>query len=116
MYSAGFSQGILVDKTLYLSGCVGRDPATGQIPSGGVAAETHQVMKNLGDVLHAAGADYSHVVKANIFLVDMGDYAVVNDVYKGYFSKPYPARTCVQVVKLPLASARVEIEAVAVVE
>lgn len=109
-----FSQAILVDKTLYLYGSLGLHPSTLQLPSGGVTAEVHLAMKNMGAVLRAAGADYSHVVKTTIFLADMEDYAVVNDVYKSYFSKPYPARTCVQVAKLPL-ECKVEIDAVAVV-
>lgn len=90
------------------------DPSTGKLVPGGVAAEAAQALKNMGAVLAAAGTDYGHVIKTTIFLADMADFVAVNEVYKGYFAQPYPARSCVQAAGLP-ANARVEIEAVAMV-
>ena len=90
------------------------DPNTGKLVPGGVTAEAHQALKNMGAVLKAADTDYSGVVKTTIFLADMADFVAVNEVYKGYFQQPFPTRSCVQAAGLP-ANARVEIEAVAVV-
>ena len=75
-------------------------------------AQARQSLKNLGEVLKEAGSDYSKIVKTSIFLADMNDFSVVNEVYKSYFTEAFPARSCVQVAKLPLGGL-VEIECIA---
>jgi 2-iminobutanoate/2-iminopropanoate deaminase len=99
---------------VFLSGQIPLDPATGAVVIGDVAAQTRQVMDNLGAVLHAAGATFAHVVRATIYLVDLGDFAKVNEVYGSYFSKEPPARATVQVAALP-RGASVEIDMIAYV-
>lgn len=107
-----YSQAIRVGEFVYLSGQIPLDPATGELVTGDIEAETHRVMQNLGAVLEAAGASYASVVKTTIFVVDMADYAAVNKVYGGYFPEVPPARSTVAVAALP-RGARVEIEATA---
>lgn len=97
---------------VYLSGQVGIDPATGKLVEGGLEAQTRQVLSNLQQVLGAAGCTAADVVKTTIFLADLGDFAKVNTIYGEVFGKPSPARSTVQVAKLPLG-ALVEIEAIA---
>lgn len=97
-----YSQAISFDKILFISGQIPADPQTGQIVPGGVAEETHQVMKNLKAILEAAGSQFSNAVKTTIFLKNMDDFAVVNEIYASYFEEGnYPARETVQVAKLP---------------
>lgn len=98
---------------VYCSGQLGIDPATGSLLEG-VEAQAHRSMKNLGAVLEAAGSSYSNIVKTTIFLADMDDFAIVNEIYKSYFPGTYPARSCVQVAKLPLGGL-IEVECIAVV-
>ncbi len=102
-------------RTLWLSGQIPLDPATGELVKGDVVAQTERVMENLGAVLAAAGAGFHHVVRCTIYLVDLGDFAKVNEVYGKHVPAPPPARSTVQVAALP-RGARVEIDAVAVVE
>lgn len=102
-------------RTLWLSGQVALDPATGELVKGDVAAEAARAMDNLGAVLAAAGASFANVVRCSIFLVDLGDFARVNEVYGRYFPGDPPARATVQVAALP-RGARVEIDAVAVLD
>jgi 2-iminobutanoate/2-iminopropanoate deaminase len=102
-------------RTLWLSGQVALDPATGELVKGDVAAEAARAMENLGAVLAAAGASFANVVRCGIFLVDLGDFARVNEVYGRYFPGDPPARATVQVAALP-RGARVEIDAVAVLD
>jgi 2-iminobutanoate/2-iminopropanoate deaminase len=97
---------------LYLSGQTPIDPVTGALVDGDVAEQTRRVFANLESVLTAAGRGFGDVVKVNVYLVDMADFASMNSVYETVFSAPYPARTTVAVVGLPLG-ARVEIELVA---
>ena len=99
-------------RTLFVSGQTPIDPSSGQLIEGDVAAQTHQVFNNLASVLSAAGCDLTDVVKVNVYLIDMRDFEAMNRVYATYFTAPYPARTTVAVVGLPLG-ARVEIEMVA---
>lgn len=106
-----FSAGVRAGKTLFLSGQVGVDPATGVLVRGGVAAETDQIFRNIASVLAAAGKTLGDVVKTNVYLAHMDDYAAMNTAYARAFEAPYPARTCIGVAALPLG-ARVEIEAV----
>jgi 2-iminobutanoate/2-iminopropanoate deaminase len=112
-----YSQAIEVRgaRTLWLSGQIPLDPATGEMVAGDVAAQTARVMENLGAVLAAAGAGFHHVVKCTIYLADLADFAKVNEVYGRHFPKDPPARATVQVAALP-RGARVEIDAVAVLE
>jgi 2-iminobutanoate/2-iminopropanoate deaminase len=107
-----YSQAVRHGNTLYLSGQVGIIATTGKLVSDGLEAQAHQVMKNIGAVLRAAGVDYSHVVKCSIFLLDMSRFADVNAIYGSYFTAPYPARETVQVSALP-AGAQIEISVVA---
>jgi 2-iminobutanoate/2-iminopropanoate deaminase len=102
-------------RTLWLSGQIPLDPATGELVKGDVAAQTARVMENLGAVLAQAGAGFEHVVRCTIYLADLADFAKVNEVYGRSFPKDPPARATVQVAALP-RGARVEIDAVAVVD
>ena len=83
---------------VFTSGQIGIDPATGVIPDG---IEAHQVFRNLTAVLQAAGSDMSKAVKTTVFIKNMDDFATVNAIYAGYFSEPFPARSCVEVARLP---------------
>ncbi|MGO4533532.1 Rid family detoxifying hydrolase [Leifsonia sp. 2MCAF36] len=97
---------------LFLSGQTPIDPSNGALVGGDVAAQTAQVFTNLKSVLAAAGRTFDDVVKVNVYLIDMRDFAAMNDIYATVFTAPYPARTTVAVAGLPLG-ARVEIELVA---
>jgi 2-iminobutanoate/2-iminopropanoate deaminase len=108
-----YSQGVLVDNTLYVSGQIAIDPETGSMISGSVEAETERVLENLGGVLQAASMTYENVVRCEVFLTDVNDYAQVNEVYTRYFNETPPARQAVQVAALP-RNARVEISCIAV--
>jgi len=107
-----FSQAVRIDGALYLSGQVGTDPATDRLVDGGVAAQTEQAFRNLSAVLEAAGRTLDDVVRAGVYLADMGDFAAMNEVYARWFQQPYPARTTIGVAALPLGAA-VEIDFVA---
>lgn len=107
-----YSMAIEAGDFVYLSGQTPLDPATGKLVQADIGAETRQCLENLKAVLTAGGLTLAHVVKANVFLTDMGDFTAMNDVYKTYFPEPYPARSTVAVAALPLG-ARVEIELVA---
>lgn len=96
-----FSQGCIAGDFLYLSGQGGFRPENGKIVPGEVTAEAEQVMQNIQAILAEAGADFSNVVKANCYLLDMADFAAFNKVYEKYFVGR-PARTCVAVKELPL--------------
>lgn len=113
-----YSQAIQVSggRTLYCSGQIPLDPATGEVVGeGDVSAQTRQVMRNLKAVLEAAGMEFEHVVRCGIFLTDMQDFAVVNSVYGEFFFEGPPARATVQVAGLP-KGVRVEIDAIAVAD
>lgn len=107
-----YSQGWIVGDTIYTSGQLGIDISTGKLADG-IEAQTHAALKNLKAVLKEAGADLSNIVKTTVFLKDLADFATVNQIYGTYFDTEYPARSCVQVAKLPL-DGLVEIECVAV--
>jgi 2-iminobutanoate/2-iminopropanoate deaminase len=96
----------------FLSGQIPLDPATGELVPGDIRAQTERVMQNLEAVLHAAALQFHHVVKTTIYLVDLADFAAVNEVYGKSFPKAPPARATVQVAALP-KGARVEIDAIA---
>jgi len=109
-----YSQAIRAGELVFCSGQIALDPASGELVGGGdVAAETRQVLANLAAVLKAAGVGPERVVKTTIFLVDLGDFAVVNRVYAETFPSVPPARSTVEVRRLP-RDARVEIEAIAI--
>jgi len=108
-----YSQALASHGLVFLSGQIGLDPATGALVTGGTAAEAEQVLKNLQAVLAAAGLGFEHVVRTTIYLVDLADFAAVNDVYQRYMREPYPARATVGVAALP-RGARIEIDAIAV--
>ncbi len=110
-----YSPGIRAGNLLFLSGQVGFDPSTGVLVEGDITAQTDQVMRNIGALLKAAGADFTHVVRTTVFLADMNEFAAMNAVYGRYVVDPPPARSTVQVAALP-RNARVEIDAIAVVE
>ncbi|MFN3360043.1 MAG: RidA family protein [Pseudanabaenaceae cyanobacterium] len=110
-----YSQAIKVEgKFLFLSGQIPLDPSSGKLVEGDITVQTERVMDNIGAVLAAAGADFSHIVKTTVFLVDMADFSQVNAIYGKYFSDRPPARSCIQVAALPLG-ARIEIECIAVI-
>ena len=109
-----YSPAVRVGNLLFLSGQIPLDPATGQLVDGDIRAQTTRVLQNLGELLKAGGADFTHVVRTTIFLADLGDFATVNEIYASYFSEPYPARATVQVARLP-RDVRVEIDAIAVI-
>lgn len=97
-----YSQAIRDGDTIYVSGQGPADPESRKIEVSGIREETAQVLDNAAAVLDAAGASLDQVVKANVYLRDMGDYDDVNDVYAEYFSPPYPARAAVEVADLPI--------------
>ena len=108
-----YSQAILSEGTLYVSGQIAIDSSSGQIVMDDITKETHQVMKNMGFILQAAGLDYSNVVKCGIFVANMGDFAAINAAYGEYFKENPPARETVEVSCLP-KNVNVEISCVAV--
>ncbi|XP_069847222.1 2-iminobutanoate/2-iminopropanoate deaminase [Dipodomys merriami] len=108
-----YSQAVLVDRTMYISGQVGLDPSSGKLVPGGVAEEAKQALTNMFEILKAAGCDFTNVVKTTVFLTDMNDFGTVNEVYKQFFKSDFPARSAYQVAALPIG-AHVEIEAIAV--
>lgn len=110
-----YSQAVSAGPWLFLSGQIGLDPATGALVGGGVVAEARRALENLCAVLEAAGAPRDSVVRTTIYLVDLADFAAVNDVYAEFFSAPFPARVTVGVAALP-RGARVEIAAIAAID
>jgi 2-iminobutanoate/2-iminopropanoate deaminase len=110
-----YSQAVRVGSTVYCAGQVSLNPASGQIVLGNVAEQTRQALDNLCAVLNASELSCENVVKTTVFLIDMADYAVMNEIYATYFPRQPPARTAVQVTALP-RGARIEIDAIAVVD
>ena len=108
-----YSQAIQAGDTLYVSGQLPIDAATGQFPEGGVNEQLHQVFKNLGHVLSEAGYSFDNVVKTTVYLQNMSDFGTLNEVYSQYFKEPYPARVAFQVAALP-KGALAEAEVIAV--
>jgi reactive intermediate/imine deaminase len=106
-----YSQAVRHGDTVYLSGQIPLDPATMELVNGDINAQTHRVFLNLKAVCEAAGGSLAGIVKLNVYLTDLGNFATVNQIMAGYFSEPYPARAAVGVVALPLG-AEVEMEAV----
>ena len=104
-----YSQAVVAGNTLYMSGQIPLDPATGQLVEG-IDGQAHQVFRNLRAVAGAAGATLDDIVKLSILLIDLGDFAKVNDIMASYMQAPYPARATYQVAGLP-RGARIEVEA-----
>ncbi|XP_066257659.1 rutC family protein UK114 [Euwallacea similis] len=111
---APYNQAVILDSTVYVSGCLGLDKDTMKLVSGDVCAETRQALRNLGQILQAAESSFDRVIKSTIFMRDINDFVAINEVYKEFFRNAYPARSAIQVAKLPM-DARVEIEVVAAV-
>ena len=107
-----YSQAIVAGDFLFASGQIPINPATGNVEAIDITGQAEQSMKNVGAILEAAGASYDKVVKTTCFLADIADFAAFNEVYAKYFEEPYPARSCVEVARLPKDVA-IEIEAVA---
>ena len=107
-----YSQAIRTNGFVFASGQIPIDPKTGEFVAGGIAEQTEKAIKNLSRVLEAAGSDLTRVVKTTVFLVDMGEFAAMNEVYGRFFSEEPPARATVAAARLP-RDARVEIEAIA---
>ena len=107
-----YSQGVKSNGLLFTAGQIPLDPATGTLVEGDIAAQTERVMRNLEAILQEAGAGFDTVIKTTCFLTDLGDFASFNEVYARFFPQQPPARSTVQVSRLP-AGARVEVECVA---
>ena len=110
-----YSQAVRSGNFLFCSGQIPLDPASGQIVSGDIATQTRRVLDNIGAVLKAEGLTFENIMKTTIFLIDLGDFQTVNEVYSSYFQQQPPARSTVQVAALP-KGAKVEIEAIAVAD
>ena len=110
-----YSQGIKAVKTIYVSGQIPIDPATGEFAGQDIETQTRQSLTNIKNILKEAGADMSDVVKTTVLLKDIADFAAMNKVYAEFFTEPYPARAAFQVAAIP-KGAMVEIEAVAVTD
>ena len=110
-----YSPAIRAGNLLFLSGQIPIDPATSNVVAGDISAQTEQVMRNIGNLLKAAGAGFEHVVRTTVFLVDMNDFGAMNAVYGRFVVDPPPARSTVQVARLP-RDARVEIDVIAVLK
>lgn len=106
-----YSQAIEVNGMVYTSGVIPVDPATGEIPAG-VEAQARQAFSNLANLLEAAGTSMAKAVKTTVFIKEMNDFGRINEIYAEYFTKPYPARSCVEVARLP-KDVLLEIEVIA---
>lgn len=106
-----YSQAVLVDDTLYVSGNIPVNPATGDVAVG-IVNQSKQVFENMKAVLNEAGMGFENVVKTTAFLTDLSNFATFNEIYASYFVAPYPARSCVEVSKLP-KNVLVEVECIA---
>ena len=107
-----YSQAVDTGSTVYCSGQLGLDPATGKLVEGDICAQAEQCCKNVVALLESQGLTTANVVKTTVFIADMNDFPKVNEVYKKYFCEPFPARSCVAIKSLPLG-AQVEVEAIA---
>ena len=107
-----YSQGVKIPGLVYTSGQIALDPATGNLVDGSFEDQVHRVFANLGAILRAAGSDFNRVVKATVYVTDLGNFATLNTIYASYFGDHKPARTTVEVPKLPKGGA-VEIDLIA---
>ena len=108
-----YSQAVWAGDYLFCAGQIPLEPATGVIVAGGITEQTTRVLENIGALLRSQGIDFANVVKSTVFLSDMNNFAAMNEVYANYFTKDFPARSTVQVARLP-KDALVEIEVIAV--
>ncbi|MEY4094781.1 MAG: hypothetical protein RLZZ53_1980 [Acidobacteriota bacterium] len=108
-----YSPAVKVGNMLFLSGSIPLDPETGAVVEGGIQAQATRVMENIKGLLSAAGADFTNVVRTTVYMIDLGEFAAMNEIYASYFAAPYPARSTVQVSKLP-RDVRVEIDVIAI--
>jgi 2-iminobutanoate/2-iminopropanoate deaminase len=108
-----YSPAVRASDTIYVSGQVPIDPATGQLVAGGVQAETRQVLTNIRDILAGCGAKLEHVVRCTVYLTDAADFTAMNEVYAEFFGSSKPARTTIVAAALPVPGAKVEIDAIA---
>ncbi|MFX4262221.1 RidA family protein [Pelotomaculum propionicicum] len=107
-----YSQAVRLGNLVFTSGQIPADPASGEIVPGGVEAQARQVLKNLGEVLSASGASLDNVLKTTLFIKNMDDFALINTIYAEFFNNEPPARSCVEVARLP-KDVLIEMEAVA---
>ena len=107
-----YSQAIVAGNLVFASGQIAINPETNEVVDGGIEAQAHQVLKNITNLLAAAGTSMSKVVKTTVFMADMADFATVNSIYAEYFTEPYPARSAVAVQSLP-KGVLIEIEVIA---
>jgi 2-iminobutanoate/2-iminopropanoate deaminase len=107
-----YSQAIVTGNLIFTSGQIPIDPQTGTIVSSDIERQTKQVLENLKNILEASGSSLSRVIKTTVYIKDMNDFQSINAVYARYFTEPYPARSCVEVARLP-KDVLIEIEAVA---
>jgi 2-iminobutanoate/2-iminopropanoate deaminase len=110
-----YSPAVRAGDCIYVSGQIPVDPASGQIASGGIGAETRQVLTNIQKILEGCGASMSQVVRCGVYLTDAADFKAMNEVYAEFFGEARPARTTIIAAALPLPGAKVEIDAVAYV-
>ena len=110
-----YSQAVRADRTIYLSGQIALDPATGQLVDGGISPQAEQVFRNMRAVVEAAGGSLAHCVKLTLFLTDLAHFPVVNEIMQRHFAQPYPARSTVGVASLP-RGALFEAEAIVVLD
>ena len=108
-----YSQAIEANGTVYVSGQLGIDPATGNFAEGGAVAQARQSLTNISNILKEAGLSMKNVVKVTVLLADINDFAAVNEIYKDFFEAPFPARSAFAVAALPKGG-KIEIEAIAV--
>jgi 2-iminobutanoate/2-iminopropanoate deaminase len=107
-----YSQAIRAGQFLFVSGQVPIDPASGELVQGGIADQTRRVLENIGEILKAGGASFPQVVRATVYLADLGEFAAMNEVYATFFTAPQPSRSTVQAARLP-RDARIEIDVIA---
>ena len=107
-----YSQAIEVNGMVYTSGVIPVIPATGEIVEGGVEAQADQAFKNLCNLVEASGSKIENIVKTTVFIKEMNDFGKINEIYKNYFKEPFPARSCVEVARLP-KDVLLEVEAIA---
>ena len=110
-----YSQAVLVNGMLFTSGVIPIDPETNTLVQGDVEAQARQAIGNLKNLIEASGSSMEKVVKTTVFIKDMNDFGKINDIYKEFFTSDFPARSCVEVARLP-KDVMLEIEAIALVE
>lgn len=107
-----YSQAIRAGQFLFVSGQVPIDPASNQLVTGSIADQTRRTLENIGEILKAGGASFRQVVRATVYLADLGDFAAMNEVYATFFTTPQPARSTIQAARLP-RDARIEVDVIA---